>query len=256
MGRKMKKALLLFFFITTLLLAQGTNPRYYQPRKIVDKPNAGLLADRSWMGEFRIGEGGGLIGSAGLGLWGRLQFGFSYGAYGVLGRDEPIAYPRPEFEAKVRPFNETISFPAIVFGYAGQGNGAWDDSLKRYEMKSTGIFLCASKNWATIGGNLGAHLGMNYSFENKDEEGFNAYIGIDKNLGEMFAFSIEYDAAINDRNTKDGRYGSGKGYLNGSIKWSVRTDFEIELIFMDLLLNSENSESFSREVRLSFFYPL
>ena len=206
--------------------------------------------------EVRLGEGGTLVTYVGLGLWGRLQAGASYGAHGVLGRGKATAYPRPHVQVKVRPVCESLKWPAIVIGYDDQGIGSWSDSIKRYAIKSPGVFLVASKNWTTIGGNLGLHAGFNYSFETEDQPGFNVYFGLDKNLGGMFAVSIEYDSGINDNNTKDGIYGTGKGYLNASVKWSVRPNFEVEFIMADILINDENAETFAREVRLTFVYPL
>jgi hypothetical protein len=253
----MKKIIALSLLVFTgVLLAQGTNPEFYQPRRIVLKPNAGLLPDHSWMGELHLGEGGTFIGGFSIGLWGRVQVGVSYGAYGVLGRGEAIAYPRPNFVAKIRPVEESAKMPAIVIGYDDQGLGKWDKDLVRYSIKSPGIFLVTSKNWATFGGNFGLHAGMNFSLETKDQHGFDVYVGFDKNLGKMFAISVEYDAGINDNDTKDDLYGQGKGYLNVGFKWSVRPDFEIEFIAADCLVNSETENSFSREVRLTFVYPL
>ena len=252
----MRKIALLSLLLICAAYAQGTNPEYYQPRRIVFRPNAGLLPDRTWMGELHLGEGGSLVCGFSIGLWGRLQTGVSYGAFNVLGRGEAIAYPRPSFIAKVRPIYESQKTPAIVLGYDDQGLGRWDKGLSKYSMKSPGFFLVASKNWATFGGNFGLHLGLNYSLETKDQNGFDAYVGFDKNLGKMFALSVEYDAGINDNDTKDGIYGIGKGYLNASIKWSVRPDFEIEFIAADCLVNDEGADTFSREIKLSFIYPL
>jgi len=252
----MKKTALLIMLLALGALAQGTHPEYYQPRRIVFRPNAGLLPDRSWMGELHLGEGGSTVGGFSIGLWGRLQAGVSYGAYNVLGRGEAIAYPRPSFIAKVRPLHETQKAPAIVLGFEDQGLGRWDSGRDRYSLKSPGFFLVASKNWASFGGNFGLHAGINYSLETEDEgRGFDAYIGLDKNLGGMFAVSVEYIGGINDYK-KDGAYGLGRGYLNIAGKWSVRPDFEIEFIAADCLLNSETESTFSREVRLSFIYPL
>ncbi|HHS50342.1 MAG TPA: hypothetical protein ENN07_04425 [candidate division Zixibacteria bacterium] len=250
-----KQFLVISLILTSITLAQGTNPEYYQPRSIVLRPNAGLLADRAWMGEIHLGEGGSFIGGFSIGLWGRLQTGVSYGAYGVLGRGFASEYPRPSFNVKVRPLQESHAYPAVVMGYDDQGYGRWNSGQSRYSIKSPGFFLVASKNWATFGGNFGLHAGVNYSLETKDQHGFSAYVGFDKNLGKMFAFAVEYDAGINDSD-KDGDFGQGWGYLNASAKWSVRPDFEIELIFADCLLNMGNAKTFSREVRLSFIYPL
>lgn len=238
------------------VLAQGTNPNYYQPRRIVNMPNAGLLPDKSWEGQIRLFEGGGLLFGFGIGLWGRTELAVSYGAHGVLGRGEPTLYPRPHFNLKIRPIQESENLPAIVIGYSGQGHGLWDKENKRYALKSPGIYLVGSKNYATFGGNLGFHIGVNYSLETSDEGGLNTYLGIDKNFGEQFAVSIEYNAALDDNKTKDGLYGGGKGYLNASFKWSVRPDFEIEFIANDLLINDQTASTFAREIRITFIYPL
>ncbi len=242
--------------VTCTTFAQGTNPEYYQPRRIVNMPNAGLLPSLTWMSQIRLGEGGGMLGYVGLGLWGRIQVGASYGAHGVLGRGKATAYPRPHLQAKLRPKSETIYWPAIVIGYDDQGLGQWDEERERYAVKSPGIFLVASKNWATFGGNLGLHLGLNYSLEESDQNGFNSYIGLDKNIGTIVAVSVEYDAAINDNDTKDGVYGTGKGYLNAALKLSLSRDIEIEFIAADLLINDESAETFAREIRLTFVHPL
>ncbi|MCK5833747.1 hypothetical protein KAH81_08775 [bacterium] len=251
----MLKRITFLLLICVPIFAQGTNPQYYQPRRIVLRPNAGILPDRAWMGEIHLGESGSFIGGFSIGLWGRLQVGVNYGAYNVLGRGKANAYPRPNFNAKIRPFNETMKMPAIVLGYEDQGLGKWDKDLSRYAIKSPGFFLVASKNWATFGGNFGLHGGINYSLETEDQHGFSAYFGFDKNLGEMFALSVEYDIGLNDIEA-DSVYGEGKGYLNAAFKWSVRPDFEIEFLATDCLINNESESTFSREVRLTFIYPL
>lgn len=253
----MKRCVALTLIILSgIILAQGTNPNYYQPRRIVFMPNAGLLPDRAWKGQIHLGEAGSLVSYFGIGLWGRISVGVSYGAYGVLGRGFATAYPRPSFQFKFRPIQETNKFPAIAIGYDDQGNGIWDKERNRYARKSPGAYLVISKNWATIGGNLGLHAGTNYSFETKDQNGLNIWLGLDKNLGEMFALSVEYDAGMNDYYSEDGVYGVGKGYLNAALKWSVRPDFEIEFILSDCLINDQSAETFSREVRITFVYPL
>ena len=124
----------------------------------------------------------------------------------------------------------------------------------RYIFKSPGIYLCASKNFKTIGGNAGIHGGFNYSLETADgNKNPSLYLGFDKEIGKQISFNMEYDIATNDNKKDDEKFGRGRGYLNFSFCWAVSHAFELEIILKDLLLNNELSTTFMRGLRLNIY---
>ena len=221
-----------------------------EQRTLINRPTAGSLERGSYDIELRMYPGGGLLGTISVGLTERITFGTSFGGLNIIGEGDVIWNPRPEANLKYRLMEETYSAPALSIGFNGQGFGKWDEDLKRYQIKSPGVYAAVSKNYSMIG-NLGFHAGVNLSFEKDDgDEDVNLWVGFDKSINEEISFLGEYDFAINDNS--DNALGSGNGYLNAALRWAFVENLIIELNVNNLLGNREDSDSASREIKIIY----
>ncbi|MBN1756199.1 hypothetical protein JW877_08320 [bacterium] len=243
--------LLVVFFMGPLLKAWG---KYYQPREIVSMPTAGILSHGQYAVGLELFPSDGLQAEAMIGLLGRFQIGFSYGGENILGEGDVNLNPHLEINTRLRFIEESLTFPAMAIGFNSQGKAGFWDEYKRYLFKSPGIYLVSSKNFKTIGGNIGIHGGLNYSFETKDgNKNPSGFLGFDKEFGQAISVNLEYNLAINDNKKGDQVFGEGKGYLNFSFCWAVSRSFELEVLFQDLLVNNATSTTFRRGLRLNIY---
>jgi len=150
--------------------------------------------------------------------------------------------------------NETTTIPALTLGFDSQGKGEYFDDQNRYAIKSPGFFAAVSKNFA-LWGFLALHATGNYSLENSDSDNFvNLMIGLEKTVGSQVSIILEYNFALNDNN---GDFGSGKGYLNAGLRWSVGSGFTLEFDLRDLLKNSSiNTSSADRALRIEYIQAI
>ena len=232
----------------------------YPPLNLVSIPTAGTLPRGTYTIEALLSKNGGFTPKLSVGFTNNFSFGVSFGIQKLMGNEE-LYYNKttPEVQIKYRIYDESQSMPALVIGLDTQGRGTFQDSLEnkvvnRYEQKAWGMFLVLSKNW-TLFGNLGLHGGFAKSIlENDDEdEDFNVFFGIDKELNRSFSFLIEYDAALNDNDYEFGdiSFGKGKGYLNAGIRWSVSSSLMMELNFNDINKNTD-AEYTNRELKIMY----
>jgi hypothetical protein len=157
--------------------------------------------------------------------------------------------PLPGLNVRIRPVEEGLSFPALVVGFDSQGKEGFDDTRDRYNVRSKGFFLAASKNFE-FAGYLSIHGGVNYSLEGEsDERGLDVFAGLEKTVGSAISVVLEYNG--------DGGVGnSGKGYLNAGLRWSVGGGFTIGLDLKDLTRNDDHVTVGNRSVRIEFLKPL
>ena len=176
------------------------------------------------------------------------------------GDGEPDWYPEPGFFLRVRTVQETYGLPAIAIGIDTQGSGYYDRSRERFQYKSRGIYVVASKNYAWLG-DLTWHAGMSRSLEESDDRDITPFVGLQKSIASTWGLMLEYDLAVND-NRKDGAFGKGRGYLNGGLSWALAPQVEVRLVVRDMLNNSEPidaghsdvivDEGWGREISFSF----
>lgn len=232
------------------------------PRWLVDMPTAGTLHRGYYNLSFRFYPNGGALGYADIGLSNRFMMGISFGGEGIISNTDPDWNPSIEFGVKFRLIDEMEYFPAISVGFSSQGSGEYSSSLERYAFKSRGFYAVASRSFYFYQWTAGWHAGINYSREKKidDDKDINAFGGFDATFKYNLALMIEYDAALNDdRSTlpdsAETAYlfaGKGRGYLNISIKWLFAENLELEVILKDLLVNRRESDTFTRELRITY----
>ena len=246
--------LVLFVVLANYLCGQGSAgaSANFQQRFIVDMPTAGLLKSNSVALDADFFADGGLMLRLTASAFNRLNFGISYGGTEIIGNGNVNWYRLPGVNLKIRIIDESLNFPAIALGFDSQGREGYIDSLKRYEFKSPGFYAVASKSFKFLGYSS-VHGGINYSLEKDDgDKSLNYYIGFDKTMGKDITFSVEYNFAVNDNSAN--ALGSGKGYLNAGIRWSLGSGFTIEFNWKDILVNKDPGNS--RVVKLEYIQGL
>lgn len=235
MRLKLAVSVALLFFVTCPAHAQEGYELVYQPLYVVDAPTAGLLTRASMQIRAYVYGGGGVLTGVSVGVTDYLNFGITYGGGNVIGTGSVDMNPRPEVNARARIIQETMVVPAIAMGFDSQGQGAYIDSLERYEQKSRGLYAVASKNWDLLGP-FSLHGGLNYSFEGRDfDSDPNIFLGLLKVFGPI-DIRLEYDFALNDNEAKGGDFETeNHGYLNAGIGWNINQNFRVEIDARDIL---------------------
>lgn len=243
--------LLLGGLIFTTNLAEAQVPAYPQPPILINMPTAGVLARGSYATELRMMPDGGVLAGINIGLTNRFMLGVSYGGTHIIGQDSIEWNPQPGVQVKYRFIEETYKMPALAVGFNSQGYHRYIKSLERYALKSTGFYVVASKNYNFLG-NMGLHVGVNYSLENKADDDPNLFAGIDKEINEEIALMIEYDTAMNDNERGDTAISRRRGYLNAALRWTFADKFHIEFDMNNLLRNREMVDNISREIKIVY----
>ena len=231
------------------------------PRWLVDLPTAGTLPRGHFSLGIRLYSEGGGMGYTNIGLSNRFMVGISYGGTNVISNQEPDWNPNIEFSLRFRVVDELPYLPAMSVGYSSQGYGSFNKAQERYAYKSRGFYAVASRSFYFYRWTAGWHGGVNYARSDiekeprgqdiKDED-INLFLGFDATFNYNLALLLEYDVALNDDRSANSFAGDGRGYLNMSIKWLFTRNLEIELLAKDLLTNRPESDTFSREVRLTY----
>ena len=202
--------------------------------RLVDSPTAGLVDKGRFAVDLRLFSGGGLMGQVEAGLLRRLSIGLAFGGEGVIGDERIEWYPKVEAAARYRFVEESMGMPALTLGYDTQGFGA--HSQGRYQFRSKGIYLAASKNYGTGLRQLGFHGGINWSLE--DRGGLSGWLGADKRFTRRLCFIVEYDLA---RESGDDSWALNRGYLNGGAHWSPTPSLRLGFLLKNMLRNGDRS---------------
>jgi hypothetical protein len=223
-----------------------------EPTMLIDKPTAGLLKRGAFGVSSEFFESGGVLVGISVGIFEPFMFGISYGGTDIIGSNKMNMNPLPGVQAKLRLINETTVMPAIALGFDSQGKGPFHDadSLKRYTIKSPGVYAVASKNYAFLG-NLSIHGGVNLSTERSDgDSDLDMFFGAEKSLGNDISLFAEYDLATNDNNAH--ALGKGAGYLNFSFRWSWGKGFTFGFNLKNVTRNQDNINVGNRTLQLDY----
>lgn len=243
---------LLFLMIISVLTA-------YEMNTLIEAPTAGILQRGEAEISAKIYKNNGLILGTKVGLFPRFMFGVYYGAEQIVGNQDPEWHDRVEFNAKFRIMDESTTLPAFAVGYDSQGHGNYYSSAKRYDIKSKGFFGVFSKNYYFLG-NLGLHLGANYSLEREDDDtDLNLFAGLDKSIGDVLVLICEYDVAWNDNEEWQDQAlsttikGLGRGYLSTCLDIHFTEYLVLKIAFYDLLENRPDTEGSDRTISLLYY---
>jgi len=236
----MKKPILISFIFIAFsfqIFAQGTGGTNakFEYRRLIDLPTAGIL-EKGFAGvTMDVMPLGVVITRIEVGVVEGFSFGISYGGRNVIGSGAIDWNKWPGVNIRARIIDETQFLPAFSIGFDSQGKGAYDRDLSRYQIKSPGFFVAASKNFE-IFGYLSVHGVINYSMERDDaDKDLNLGVGFEKTMGSKVSLIGEYDFAVNDNNGN--AFGKGNGYLNFGLRWSVGDGLTLGLDLRDFLNN-------------------
>ena len=221
-----------------------------EPTMIVDKPTAGMLKRGSYEITSNFFQRGGVLLGVDVGLFDVFSFGIGYGGTDLIGSSKVNMNPAPGVNVKLRLFGEGTVAPAVAVGFNSQGKEPYVDSLSRYTIKSPGVFVAASKNYAFLG-NLSLHGGVNLSMEKSDGDGnANVYAGLEKSVGRDISILAEYDAATNDFGGRS--LGLGKGYLNLAFRWAWGKGLVIGFDLKNVTKNQDNVSIGNRTIEIDY----
>jgi len=220
------------------------------PRELIDLPVAGTLRHREYGLGLRIYPNGGVLSDFSVGMFDRLHAVLYYGGENLIGQGDVNWNPRMGIDFRLRIVDESFLFPGIAVGVNTQGYGGYNKTLDRYSIKSRGLYVVSSRNYATIIGDAGVHIGANVSMERKDEDkDLNFFAGTNISIKKISEVLIEYDAAFNDNEKKSA--GSNKGYFNIGLRFFISNNFQLTFHFKDLFENAKG-KSYGREIRIEY----
>jgi hypothetical protein len=179
------------------------------------------------------------------------HLGVYYGVFNLVDVGDPVFFDHVGFDARVRLAAET-RWPALAAGFDSQGWGPYDGNERRYQRKSPGFYLVASKNWHSFAGDLSLTAGANYTLETRDDDRApNFFASADWFIARHVSLLVDFDAARND-NAKDGLYGEGGVYVDAGIRALLGDKVSLMLVFSDLTHNLAPGDDSGREVQLVF----
>ena len=217
--------------------------------RLIDSPTAGLVSKGRFGLDLRLFPNGGLAAAIHAGALERLTIGLAFGGEQIIGNRSIEWYPRVEASIRYRLIEESTLLPAAAVGYETQGYGSHQN--KRYQIKSKGLFLALSKNYASGLGQFAVHGGLNLSRENEDgDEDLSAWLGLDKSMNDELVVVAEYDFAFNDNSRQS--LGSGDGYLNSGVRWSIIPQLTLGFYLKNLLKSGVRGTDFSRELSVLY----
>ncbi len=246
-----------FILFSMIIKAQGIagEDAKYEYRSLLDMPTAGIL-QKGFVGvSVNSMPEGVLISKLEVGVFENFCFGFSFGGSNIIGTGDIEWYKLPALNARFRVLNETEKIPAFTIGFDSQGKGKYYEDENRYQIKSPGFFLAASKTFEFLG-YLSIHATANKSLEGDDgDKDFNFSVGLEKTIQDKISLVAEYDFAVNDNDSTS--IGDGNGYLNVGVRMSVGDGFTIGLDLRDLLENKKiNSFAADRAIYIEYIQPI
>jgi hypothetical protein len=255
--RKIRINLMIVLFMTVTIetaMAQSYagDGATIEPTMLVDKPTAGLLKRGSYSVSSNLFQNGGMLIGISVGVFEPFTFGISYGGTDIIGPNKIEMNPMPGMNAKLRLMSESSVLPALAIGFDSQGKEPYlkADTLKRYTVKSPGVYIAASKNYEFLG-NLSVHGGINRSMETNDgDKDLNMYVGTEKSIGRDISIMLEFDFAANDNNNY--ALGKGNGYLNFGFRWTCAKGLVVGFNLKNITKNQDNVNVGNRTLQIDY----
>lgn len=254
----MLKYLLIFIISYSAYSSSAGDNAKFEPRFIIDMPNAGVLTNKHVAFSALAYTDGGVMLDFTAAFFDRFNIGISYGASKIIGSGTPVGQDYPGISLKYRIINEKTNVPAFTVGISTQGRGNWINSLNgrkldRFETHSPGIYLASSKNFTWALGDISVHGGIGYSIDPKPEDRLpNLWGGIEQNLGSEFSFVSELNFMFDSR---DYIISSDVPLFNIGIKWSAAEYLTLQLQLRDLLGTYKGYNEFTRYLGFDFISP-
>lgn len=241
-------------YITTIMLCLSLNLIANNLHTIAN-PTAGVLARGEARITQRMFKNNGIVLGADVGLFQNFMIGVSYGSEHIIGDQKPIWYNKPDVKVKYRLIDETFEMPAFAIGIDTQGQGSWHNQHSRYDIKSKGAYLVASKNYE-FWGLIGFDGGINYTFEraNNKKRHLDIFAGMYKTIGKDVTFFVDYSAGLNDtaRNLNNTFVQRGRGYMNTAFQINMSDNISAKVIFYDIFQNRGNFYTYDRALLIDY----
>ncbi len=267
--KRILSILVLSLFFLSYNLSDAQSNAMFQPVKLIDMHTAGALQKGSYNLDFKFFADGGISSAVGVGITNRFSIGIAYELMRVIGLNPIKGQAFPGGMIKYRLMEESYYLPGFALGFDSQGSGIFfrrsdGDYYPRFYFKSKGFFGSLSKSYLFLGQPLGLHYEINYSTvdnqassESATSTGdptnriINMGFGLDKSINEELSIMSEYDFALDDNHRRNPL----KGYLNACLRWSIVSNFAIELDFKDIFENKVfegENQPMNREVRIVY----
>lgn len=219
---------------------------------LVDSPTAGILPHGSYLFHGSVGPRNSLLFGIKIGFHERLMLGASFGFQEFIGRGDVDINEKPGFEMRLRILEEWEYRPAFAIGIDTQGEDAYLDDVNRYERKSKGFYGVFSKNYYLIR-DFSLHGGINYSLENEDEEGVNAFGGFSLGLFPGLSLLLDYSASFDDDDSEVVTHRTrGRGYLDSGVRFDYMDRLRLKVLFKDLLGNYIPENGVARSIEIFY----
>jgi len=229
--------------------SSGENARY-ESVYIVNMPTAGIIPKNSFTVYANIFENSGCFAEINASPFTNFNLGLSFGGTNILGNADVTWQNLPGIMIRIRIFDESLKFPAILIGFNSQGRGSYLTNLKRFQNLSPGFFLSASKSYTWKLGSLAFHGGINYSLEPSPSDRIpNYYAGIEQSIGNRGSVNIEYNSTFDE---KPGLIMDKRGLLNLAFRFAFTQNMTIELQFIDLFKHSAGGQRAVRRLGIEY----
>lgn len=238
------------FFLALLFIAAPVSGRSFEEISLVASPTAGILPHGAYLFRGSLGPDSGLLFGVRVGFRDRLMVGVSYGVQEFIGRGEVQANDIPGFQLRLRVIEEGIQGPAIAVGIDTQGEDGYIEDWERYERKSKGFYVAFSKNYRLIR-DFSIHGGVNWSLEDRDENGFDLFAGLALEVAPGFVILGDYAAGLNDDDRDiETTLTRGRGYLDAGVRFDYRENLRLKVLFRDLTGNYLPKKGVARAVEI------
>lgn len=237
--------------IPVSLFAQGSagSSALLESRYIVDMPTAGLLAKGKYAIHLYTFTQNSVMAEWSLAPLTGVNIGMSFGGSNIIGEGTPEWQHLPGLHLRLRPIDETQTFPALVLGVSTQGRGVYNTASKQFQVQSPGVFAAASKSFRWLG-TMALHGGVHYSFELAPAKRvINPYIGIEKSVGSSCALHLEYNAGLYAENSP---LLAQQGLLNAAVRYSFGQGFTLEFQLQDILQHYQNAQNSTRTLAIEY----
>lgn len=215
--------------VPVLLMALQTSLPAGELMRIVREPTAGMVAPGTYSISLSTFPSDGLRFSFSLGIVDRLMAGLGFGGWNITGLHEPTWFDHVYIKAGFRVLDESTPFPGIVIGFDNEPEMVRTGSS--YRRSARDLYLAASKNFMTIGGDLAFHFGISMDVQDPQHAGL--WVGADKSLPGGFGIATEWDLATDQADSV--RFDNGGGFFNAELFWESFGQVRISLQFIDIL---------------------
>ena len=245
--------ILMMIFSTNTYASSAGDDAIYEPRYIVDMPNAGVLKEKHISFSALAYTNGGVMLDFNAAFFRNFNVSISYGASRIIGFGTPVGQKYPGVSLKYRVFDENEAIPAIAIGVSTQGRGNWIKDLNRFETLSPGAYIALSKNFNWALGDLSFHGGLGYSFEPAPDKRLpNIWLGLEQNIGGEFSIVSELNLMIDSR---ESTISSDVPLFNLGLKWSASDELTLQLQFRDVFNSYKAYNEFTRYLGIDFVTP-